>query len=676
MIKRNSFYLITILIIALCSVISQAQPKKFGEISKDDFSGPYSQSDSSYSAVIIFDKADYTIQKDFKYLVERHTRIHILTDEGLDLATYILNYNTSRYDQRLERIEGLTYNLNERNKIEKTKLDRRDIEYVDLKAGWKTATFTMPKVTAGSIIDIRYEIELKDEGQLPNWYFEGRVPKRWSEINAEIPLFQRFDLVSKLARDLDINRKENSKVSVVFEVEGSGNKLYGGTGSRSFRLNAPSEIFYWGMKNVQPLTYEPYISSINNFRSEIFFQVKGIEIPEYQISERYTKSWQQIAEYHLELEYFGEELAEESSWSKNVVQGLGIQNKEREEQIQSIFEYVNSFNIEDDFEFYLRNNLKAINDNKSGTPNELNLLLVKLIKDNGINAYPVLISTVDNGRVNPKFILPDQFNRVITLVESDGDKVLLDAASENQSILLPVQDLNGNGLVLDKYESYWHALNYRSLSRFTYNIDANLKPDGSLEGELEVRANGYEAEFFARVFEQESESKIKELISSEAGEVLMDSTEINPIQFYEPSVLYSSSFKFNPPNVSTDSLKIIYFQPPGFEFFEIEDLQNPYRKYPIEFPYRSIKGLEITINIPEGYVLSEEPEDKTYTVEETRTSYTDSYIVSEDRIKISRSLVTLDPFIPVSSYEEVKAVINAVNQSTATLVFEKSGSNK
>jgi hypothetical protein len=64
---------------------------------------------------------------------------------------------------------------------------------------------------------------------------------------------------------------------------------------------------------------------------------------------------------------------------------------------------------------------------KKGTTGEINLILVNLLKDAGLNAHPLLVSTRENGFVRTDVADVDQFDKVMAYVTIDSNVYVLDA---------------------------------------------------------------------------------------------------------------------------------------------------------------------------------------------------------------------------------------------------------
>ena len=67
---------------------------------------------------------------------------------------------------------------------------------------------------------------------------------------------------------------------------------------------------------------------------------------------------------------------------------------------------------------------------KSGNWGEINMILLRLLRESGVDAYPLLVSTRDNGKLIADFVNFDQINKLVTYVPIDTAKNYVLYASE------------------------------------------------------------------------------------------------------------------------------------------------------------------------------------------------------------------------------------------------------
>ncbi|MFY0698576.1 MAG: DUF3857 domain-containing protein [Balneola sp.] len=656
-----------IFLFLLISGVLVAQPKKFGKVSSSELTQKFSAADSNFNAVVLFDYGQYSIEKDFVYTVERHKRIKILNENGLGEASFRFVYNPTRdYDQKLDKVEAFTFNLNSKGKVDRIKFDDKNLIVQDMEGGFKSVSFTMPQAKAGTIIDIRYILELGSAGQLPNWYFDDSIPVKWSELVAEIPNFHRFDIISRISSKLDINEAKPTEIGIRYEYKPENTNYV----TKKLRMSSPAQKFRWAMKDVSPIISEPYLSSYENYRSYILLQFTGIDIPNYSIKEDYTSSWQEVSNTLLEDEDYGGRL-KTGNWVTPVLENIGDFESQKN-QLESIFSYVNSFNWNGSNRIYTTKNLQDVNKDKSGNSVELNLLLVLLLREAGFNADPLILSTRSNGRIIKGYILPDQFNKTIAVVNLDEEKYFLDATSEFNTTMLSRENLNEAGLRVKEFNAVWEPLVNSDISKTEIDVDYKLKDDSSVQGSINLILEGEDALYFKKSFYQDSVALLKEYLGFEGRDLVIEGTNFEGGTFYKPTINFSADFNVTALTNESNN-ESIYIDPASFQFLGLEELTNSYRVSPIEFPSKFIRKIDFRIELPEGYQVDGLPDDTTIVVPDKIFNYVEYYGERENVVIVEKNLVGLDNQLPRDSYPTVKSIFSIISKPPKTIVIKKVG---
>src|SRR5207248_1964095 len=95
-----------------------------------------------------------------------------------------------------------------------------------------------------------------------------------------------------------------------------------------------------------------------------------------------------------------------------------------------------------------KDGIKKAWENKSGNWGEINLVLCRLLNESGVKAYPMLVSTRDNGKLYNNFPDVYQVNKLITYVKAGTSQYyVLDASGKyNNYNEIPFDVLNSYGL--------------------------------------------------------------------------------------------------------------------------------------------------------------------------------------------------------------------------------------
>lgn len=191
----------------LSATIASAQIMKvpaFGKISMEELTTTQCPIDTGAQAYYIFDKGQTefvylnTIIRDneagsnkgFQMKYERHLRVKILDKAASsDLADFeIPLFVRGQNKEQITQIKGFTYNL-VNGKIEKTKLDSKQIITDKKDDNWVVVKFAMPDVREGTVFEVSYQILSDFLFNLQEWHFQRMYPVLYSEYQVGIPQY-------------------------------------------------------------------------------------------------------------------------------------------------------------------------------------------------------------------------------------------------------------------------------------------------------------------------------------------------------------------------------------------------------------------------------------------------------------------------------------------------------
>ena len=100
--------------------------------------------------------------------------------------------------------------------------------------------------------------------------------------------------------------------------------------------------------------------------------------------------------------------------------------------MKAVYQYVRrNYHWDGQYSLYASQDQKKFAEQRTGSSAEINLTLVNLLRNAGINSDPLLIRTKDLGMPEKMFPVKDQFNHVIAWAEIGGVEYLLDATGES-----------------------------------------------------------------------------------------------------------------------------------------------------------------------------------------------------------------------------------------------------
>src|SRR5690606_24875714 len=166
------------------------QSFKIKKITKEDFDEKFYSLDQTASAVV-----DYNVGSTFfivagsnyQLVTETKTRIKIFTKEAYNYATVNIPLYRNRSTRELLSVsDSCTYNLVD-GKVERTKLNTSGEFIEKVQGNYYLASFTMPNVKEGSIIEYTTKITSPYITSIPEWYFQYDIPVKISEFELKVP---------------------------------------------------------------------------------------------------------------------------------------------------------------------------------------------------------------------------------------------------------------------------------------------------------------------------------------------------------------------------------------------------------------------------------------------------------------------------------------------------------
>lgn len=599
---RHLALLTAVLCIAQNYLIAQDKLNiKFGKIAPADFDLSSRKFDTSASAVVIADIGSSSFDGNnsgwFSLNFKRHTRIKILNKNGFDAANVqVLLFFSGQAEEKLQNIKAVTYTL-ENGKVVETELDKKSIFKDKYDKNHTVVKFTLPGVKEGCIIEYSYNQISDFLRNLQPWEFQGDYPILWSQYDVRMPEFFNYVFLSQGSFPLEHSVQSAREGFTVVES---------GTASSSQRYSFSSNVasHKWIAKNVPALKRESFTSTIRNHISKIEFQLSQYRFPDVPVRD-IMGNWGSLATTLMKDEDFGAALTKNNNWLDDELKPLTLSTKNQLEKTRNIYTYVrDKFTCIGKRGIGLSTSLKTTDKNKSGYVADINILLTAMLKHEGIEAYPVLLSTRSHGYTNEFYPLIDRFNYVICGVNIDDKTYYLDATDPS---------LGFNRLSDECYNGHARAI-FPDIAKAVYfNPDSLnekklvtvfIRSDKAGEWNGHFSANmGYYESLNARsnIKEKGEETFFKNIKSSYTGEIELGEKKIDKLKELDQPLKVEYDFTIN------QDEDIIYFNPMMMEAYKENYFKAAERSYPVEMPYVFDETYIFNLDIPEGYTIEDLP---------------------------------------------------------------------
>jgi len=647
------FLLATVLIFCFQMVLTaQKFMNEFGKIGRVEIELAQYAPDKLAEAVVLFDNGKSHFERagnGFDVIFERTTRIKVFNEAGIKWANVeIPFYREGDVYEKIEEIEGNTYNF-EDGQLRKTSLNISNCHDEKLNESWLLKKFALPDVKEGSIIEYKYQIRSQYVFNLRDWEFQWKIPVIFSEYEVRMIPFYEYTFLLQGAAKFD---SQTSLADTGFE--------------RQFGpVNFHDMIHKYGMKNVPAFKDEEFIASIQDNIIKLDFQLSQVT----QINGSTNKimtTWPKLIKEMTTNSDFGGYTRKSEKMAEKLFDMKILSAKPAREKFDSILNYVkgnfswNKFNRK-----YASKSPKDLLNDKFGNSADINLFTIGLLNAAGIKAYPVIISTRENGKIKYDYPFSSFFNYVIIYAEIDGNAVLSDATEILLSNdRLPARCLNDQGLIIQQEKVEWIGIQCFFPSKKRTNCSINVS-DSTVNADINTFATEYEGSNYRNNIGENVKDMQKEL--TQKGYSVADSsiTITNQQNIKEPYLL-KYSIKDYPERVNGK----IYISPFLHEIIKENPLTQLSRTNPIDMIYPVKRTYYAEINIPEGYKIDFSPADQKI----KNDQFEMDYVIKSDEKKIIVSFVYYFklPIYQASDYAKIKFYFNEiVDKGNEKLVFVK-----
>lgn len=655
-------------------IYAQKLPMKYGKVEPEYFALKSYDKDTTAEALVLGDFGETRVVYDPKegFIVEcsRHFRAKIFKKSGYDWATHsLILYHNSYGQDKLSVLKGTVYNMEE-GKVVESELDRKSVfeEIIDNKRVEKK--FTLPNVREGSIIEYTYTIR-SDFWSIPDWHFQYTIPALWSEYRVSYAEYFEFKKLQKGYLSFDVFEETTKPVNItVLETERTGVYI-AQSSSSTYQIKFMDKCFRWIKNDVPAFREEPYMNALINYLTAMEFELAAYN-PPAGLSHNYTQTWEKINEELLADEDFGLQL-KRGGFLKDVVSQIKSMHSDPVNQMIASFEYVrNSMKWDERNRIYATQGLRSAFDRKSGSAADINLMLVTLLKEMGLQADAVILSTRSNGMIHPAQIMVNQFNYVIAYAKIGENTYLMDATEKVcPHNMLPTRCINGQGRIISENQAGWIDLNSSQRYEYTNIVNTAIKTDGTITGKMQ-RTFGNYAAMEKRTEVKNSKDNDEYIRSVENNNKGLTVTNYELINLDSLRKSYTENLDVVISNASLVAGNLISFSPMLFDQWITNPFKLEDRKFPVDFTYPRVYKDVITYEIPDGFVLDEKPTDLVIAFPDGKTKFTYRFASNGkvlqvmSTLSIGKSLYNYDEYVLLKEFYS-----NLVKKQAEKVVLKK-----
>lgn len=579
-------YFVHCLLFIPLSILSAQNEKipnfEYGACSDKELKMHRSEIDTSADAVILGHVGNLTMGNDYGgyygYTLIVRKRIKIFKNSAFGQANIKIPYSGNILEIKAQTISPSG---------EKYALTSKDFFRENQMGNLEVLKFAFPKITEGAIIEYEYKRVSLNTFNLTDWYFQHTLPTEFSVLNLEIlPNFE-YKYLFQGDKNLKSTEVKNDKKT-------GYNKL-------SLYVN-----------NLKALKEEAFITTLDNYRTRVqFLRTKFYNTSSILKDDTYN-DWSKIENELLFEKGAGRKYLDKYNYIELTAASKKVYNTTdpARAKILKLYNWINK-NIECGNMYGFSSDIMPNNvwrKKKARTYSDLNFALIAALREAGLEANPVFISTRSNGQHITEIPALDQFNHIVIAIEMPkNQRIFLEAGFDYLPIgLLHTESLNYTGWLLRKGDCKWLDIKPAASSEILM-AKLNLSEEGTLKGILSTSFKGYAAQKNRASYKGDLTGKSRiEDWRKKYKDWQIDS--IITTQFHNLDEPLREKVYLNIANAAQISNDLILLKPTLKSGWEANPFKIENRDYSVELPYPTNDQYTLSLSIPKGYIVDELPQ--------------------------------------------------------------------
>ncbi|SEF93338.1 protein of unknown function [Halpernia humi] len=592
-------------------------------------------------AEVLYQSYSYRIERNGYMYSDVISRIKIYDKDKasnyLDVAIPL--YVSPKGDfEKLVKLKAYTYNF-ENGKIKEAKVEKDSKFKSKEDKNYNIVKFAFPEVKNGSVVEYHYTIETPFISSVPRVIIEQAIPVKYIEYCFETPKILGYTINYKGPISPTFKERENRDI-----------------------YNGDSYTYRFAYVNVPAYKEEKFVHNNDNYktsiRAEINSSTTGGKL------NKYTVTWNDVRKKLYDEKDFGDQL-KIMSYVKNILPENVKSISDDVERASAILKFVqDNYKWNNESDVLTDKGVKNLISTKIGNSAEINLLMIMLMKDTGIKANPVVLSTVKRGLLLPNSPSLSKLNYVIAGVENDHKIYLFDGTSRYSSKnIIPPRALNYTGFLMTDKDAKQLNIVFPDHSETDLEIDAKLNENGTFTG----RFSTIDKKLFAMISRESYENNKDDYQKQYKEKYAFPFKNIKSGPTENGS--FATSFEFDADTFVDAIGNKFVFNPLLFLYSKNHEFnQEEARKAPIEFLSAYDKIKKVTITLPEGYTFENVPKSKKFKTQDNSISY--SYNVMQEGNKLTVEAITTvdDSVFPKEYYPVFKQIFDNITKLEAQVV--------
>lgn len=677
---RKLFILCAFLLLFLSPVHSQQattatiEPNlKYGKPSKEELSLTSYAPDTTATAIYLFHQgqSDFVYHDGFQLTTEHWVRIKILKPQGVSYADVsVPYYSPTDRDEGQERasdIEGCSYNM-ENGKCIKTSMKRESISFERINNLYKMLKFSLPAVKEGTVIEYHYKLYSDYFSHIDNWMMQEELPMLYNQYKITIPHVFIYNIELRGKDYIQVKQRDSS----IHATEREGGSV-GGV-SKDFTVSAQETTFT--SRNLPAIRQdEPYCWCPEDYKVQVSFDLQGTQFTPNEYKP-YSQKWEDVDNQLLKPEntQFGKYLSFPNPFRPETKQAYNSEMSFEEKIICAFQILKKKMAWNGRYQLYSKE-LEKVIPKGNGSNADLNFILISILKDFGLEAYPVVLSRRSSGMLPYNFPSLQKLNTFIVAVYDINKQkyVFLDGSMDVPALnILPLELSVNKARILSpkvKEEKKWVNVMALADNKSFMKIEARMEGN-QVKGHRSTILYGQEAVEYQANEKHKQDSIVSAPESNTSQKNKLTVTNLKVKKQENDWALIEEEFDFVLQTDQTDSH--LYINPMLFPQLKSNPFIQTERVLPIEFPYPYKFTMLTTLTLPEGYEVEETPQPQVIRTEGDGLQC--KYMIQRQGNTISLNYIfhLKEPIFLTEQYKQLQELwTKVIEKNNALIVLKK-----
>lgn len=503
----------------------------------------------------------------------------------------------------------------------------------------------------GSVIEVSYEFTSPQFWNIDNIEYQQEIPI--NEMDIDVGYAEYFRM----------NRTQQGAVRTVYSQDNSQGSIHlGGGDAVTYQVHRD----LYKAIDVPALREESYSFCPEQYRGQVLYDMSGVSIPG-AVYRDFNTTWQDVDKAIAESDILRECKARFRNTEELTAVLKGVDDEET--RITAVRNWVSEKVKWDKTSRLVPDSAKDVLKKGSGSDADINALTASILNSLGFVAEPVMVRSRANGLLLDFHITMNAFDTyILRILNPDGSKSWFMDASRDEgglNILNPLFLVEEARLIHLDGRGEWVNLSQLTRSRTAHTVSVRLTEDGTLEGTAKVQTLGenvYALKAQYNRFDTE-EAFIEDIENDE--EIQIESLEFK--KGFGPMAELDYTF------TKDQSIgEMVYIHPFLEKFHGSGAFRKESREIPVDFPYPINVSYSFLLDIPEGYVVEELPQNQTLSCPPVNGNILFQCRVIGNKISIAYRFI-LDRYLVLpSEYPDLRAFWEAaVGIENSIIVLKK-----